>query len=83
MKEIDKYMTITEAADRWNLPKETIKSKLKPSIVGQEAIDDMIKAGLIKYYQKPSGQLKYWIISVEAMEKWFGKIENIVSPAGR
>lgn len=73
MKEIDKYMTPAEAAYRWGLPQETIKNKLKPSIVGQEAIDKMIDAGLIKYFQKPNGQRKEWIISEEAMEIWFGK----------
>lgn len=73
MKEIDKYMSVAEAADRWGKPQETVKNKLKPSIVGQEAIDQMIKEGLIKYYQKPGSTRRDWIISDKAMEKWFGK----------
>lgn len=73
MKEIDKYMSVAEAADRWGIPQETLKNKLKPSVVGQKAIDDMIDAGLIKYYQRPGSNRKDWIISVGAMEKWYGK----------
>lgn len=73
MKEIDKYMTPAEAAHRWGLPQETVKSKLKPSIVGEETINEMINAGLIKYFQKPDGRRKEWIISEKAMELWFGK----------
>lgn len=73
MKEIDKYMTPAEAAYRWGKPQETIKSKLKPSIVGQKEIDEMINAGLIKFFQKPGGQRKEWIISEMAMKKWFGE----------
>lgn len=72
-KGIDAYMTISEAAFRWGISQETIKNKLKPSIVGQESIDKMINAGLIKYFQKPGGKLKEWIISEQAMEIWFGK----------
>ncbi|GER73451.1 helix-turn-helix domain-containing protein [Weizmannia acidilactici] len=73
MKEIDKYMTVNEAAERWGISKETIKSRLKPSLYPGSQIDDMINAGLIKYYQKPGNQRKEWIISVGAMEKWFGR----------
>lgn len=73
MKEIDKYMSVAEAADRWGIPQETLKNKLKPSVVGQKAIDEMINAGLIKFFQKPGGQRKEWIISEMAMKKWFGE----------
>lgn len=71
MKEIDKYMTPSEAAHRWGLSQETVKNKLKPSI--NKNIDQMINDGLIKFFQKPEGQRKEWIITNEAMEKWFGK----------
>ena len=75
MNEIDKYMTPMEAADRWGLSQETVKSRLKPSLYPKQ-IPEMIEAGLIKYYQKPDGKRKEWIISVDAMEKWFGKING-------
>lgn len=76
-KEIDKYMTPAEAAYRWGISQETLKNKLKPSIVGQDVINQMIDDGLIKCFQKPGGKRKEWIISVAAMEKWFdGKIKE-------
>ncbi|WP_112181363.1 helix-turn-helix domain-containing protein [Paraliobacillus zengyii] len=70
-KEINNYMTPAEAAYRWGKNQETVKNKLKPSLNSE--LDQMIKRGLIKYYQKPNGQRKEWIVSVQAMEEWFGK----------
>ncbi len=72
MKEIDKYMTVNEAAERYSISADTIKSRLKPSLPKYwEETVSMINQGLLKYYQK--GQRKEWIISTDAMEKWFGK----------
>lgn len=74
MNNIDNYMTVAEAAYRWGLPQETVKSKLKPSIKSyKEQTDQMLKDGLIKFFQKPGGQRKEWIISIQAMEQWFGE----------
>src|SRR5690625_3972403 len=70
--EIDNYMTPNEAAYRWGLNQETVKSKLKPSI-NKEEIEQMEKEGLIKSFVRPDGKRKEWIISVKAMEKWFKK----------
>lgn len=70
MNEIDKYMTIPEAAHKWCISQETVKNKLKPSL-NDDQINLMINQGLIKYFQKPNGQRKYWIISEKAMEHWF------------
>ncbi|RFA36248.1 hypothetical protein CAI16_05520 [Virgibacillus dokdonensis] len=72
---INNFMTPAEAAHRWGISLETVKNKLKPSIAGQESIDQLIDKGLIKYFQKPGGKRKEWIISVQAMEYWFGKKE--------
>lgn len=72
MKEIDRYMTPSEAAFRWGIPQETVKNKLKPSL-NREQIDDMIERGLIKYFQHPDGQRREWIITDKAMEEWFPK----------
>jgi hypothetical protein len=72
MEKIDDYMTPSEAAHRWGLPQETVKSRLKPALYKKQ-IDEMLEEGLIKSFQKPDGQRKEWIISVKAMEKWFGK----------
>ena len=73
MREIDRYMSPTEAAYRWGKNKETVKNKLKPSLNKKE-IEEMEKEGLIKSFSRPGGIRKEWIISVEAMERWFGKI---------
>lgn len=74
MKPIDNYMTPSEAAYVWGLPQETVKSRLKPSLYKKQ-IEEMLEAGLIKYFQHPDGKRKEWIVSVQAMEKWFGKIK--------
>ncbi|MDY0395455.1 DNA-binding protein [Virgibacillus halophilus] len=66
-------MTPNEAAYTWGINQETVKNKLKPSIVGQDTLDEMIRKGLIKYFLHPNGKRKEWILSIEAMEKWFGK----------
>lgn len=68
---INDYMTPAEAAYRWGIPQETVKSKLKPSI--NKKLDDMIDRGLIKYFQHPEGKRREWIISADAMREWFGK----------
>lgn len=74
MKEIDNYMTVAEAAHRWNVPQETLKSKLKPAISSSWAqTEQMIEEGLLKYFQKPGGQRKDWIITTDAMKRWFEK----------
>lgn len=66
-------MTVAEAAERWGIPQETIKNKLKPSFPSAWAqTEKMIEDGLLKYFQKNGGQRKEWIISEAAMKKWFG-----------
>ncbi|MES5957511.1 DNA-binding protein [Bacillus fungorum] len=72
MKEIDKYMTVNEAAERFDIPVETIKNRLKPSIKSfNSQLEQMIEEGLIKYFLKAEGKRKEWIISEEAMRIWF------------
>lgn len=71
---INDYMTPAEAAYRWGIPQETVKSKLKPSI--NKKLDDMIDRGLIKYFQHPEGKRREWIISADAMREWFGEKKN-------
>ena len=69
--EINDYMTPSEAAYRWGINQETVKNKLKPSI--NKNIDDFIEKGLIKFFQHPDGKRKEWVVTTQAMEKWFGK----------
>lgn len=73
MSNINNYMTPSEAAERWGVAQVTVRNKIKPSYTPQEDIDEMINKGLIKYYKKPGGQRREWIISKQAMELWFGK----------
>ncbi|PAE20483.1 hypothetical protein CHH80_10745 [Bacillus sp. 7504-2] len=73
-KEIDKYMTVAEAAERYNVPIDTIQNYLKPSVPAAWAkTEKMIEKGLLKYHQKPNGKRREWIISDKAMEIWFKK----------
>lgn len=70
--EIDNYMTINEAAERWNKNEETLKKRIKPSTRNEEEIQRYIKQGLIKYYQKAGAKRGEWIITSKLMEKWYG-----------
>lgn len=69
---INDYMTPNEAAYRWGKNQETLKNKLKNSLNAEE-IKCMEKEGLIKSFIRPDGKRKDWIISTQAMEKWFPK----------
>lgn len=69
---INNYMTPSEAAHRWGINTETLKNKLKPSLNKNE-IMQMKKEGLIKSFIEPGKRNRSWIISVKAMEKWYGK----------
>ena len=75
--EINKYMTVSEAAHRWGIPTNTVKGRLKPSIVGEEKINEMVDKGLIKYFVHPSSGRRDWIISEDAMREWFPKSDKI------
>lgn len=74
MKEIDKYMTVSEAAERWGIPENTVRAKLKnreKSYV--QTANNMIEEGLIKFFIKKGGIRKEWIVSEDAMKVWFGE----------
>ncbi|MEH6933521.1 DNA-binding protein [Bacillus sp. JJ783] len=76
MKEIDKYMTPSEAAFYWGILRETIKNKYSPSLMNEKQINDlerMLQEGLVKYFLHPEGKRKEWIISRQAMYEWFGE----------
>lgn len=69
---IDDYMTINEAAYRWDININTLKQRLKPSR-NAEQIEQLKKKGLIKSFKRPDAQRNEWIISRGAMELWYGK----------
>lgn len=79
MLEIKKYMTPSEAAFKWGIPRDTLKNKYSPSMMNSEKekeLEQMINEGLIKYFLHPEGKRKEWIISRDAMLKWFGEPKN-------
>lgn len=69
--EINNYMTPAEAAFRWGIPERTLREKFIMSR-REHLIKEEISQGLIKYFVKPEGKRGEWIISVKAMEKWYG-----------
>ncbi|WP_242224444.1 DNA-binding protein [Bacillus cereus group sp. BfR-BA-01380] len=71
MKEIDKYMSPSEAAARWNIAETTLKNYLQDKINDAVSVGDMIERGYLKYHIKPGGKRKEWIISVDAINIWF------------
>lgn len=75
MREIEKYMTPLEASYLWGVPRETLKNKYSPSTLNkktQEELNNMIDQGLVKFFKHPDRERKEWIISRQAMFKWFG-----------
>lgn len=63
MKTINDYMTIAEAADRYGVNQQTLKNKLKPSVVGQDKIDGWVKDELIRL------SATTWIVTTDFMEQ--------------
>ena len=72
MNEIDKYMSLIEASDRYNVLEATIKMRLAArSSKGEKEIKYLTDNGLIKYYKKKGGQRGIWILTDEAMQYLF------------
>ncbi|MFJ7954187.1 hypothetical protein ACIQZG_22045 [Lysinibacillus sp. NPDC096418] len=67
MTDINNYMVLSEAAERYDVSLDMIKNRLKPSKVGQEQIDQWVSEGLIRL----SGRT--WIISTDFMKMHFEK----------
>lgn len=68
---IDDYMTVNEAAYRWNINVETLKERLKPS--RNKNLDELINQGFVKYFKHPDKARGEWIVTREFMEKYYGK----------
>lgn len=61
MKEIEKYMTPSEASFYWGIPRETLKHKISPSGMTEKKVVElqrMLDEGLIKFFyiRKESGR---------------------------
>lgn len=71
---INDYMTITEAAYRYNISRDTLKDRLamrtdSAKLEVQALIDD----GYIKHFKAPDAKRGEWIVTTVAMEKLFKK----------
>lgn len=62
---LDQIMTIPEAAERFGINQQTLKNKMKPSIIGQERIDEWVAEGLIRQSSKT------WLVTEKFIEKLF------------
>lgn len=69
---IDNYMTVAEAAYRWNLQDNTLKKRIKPSTRDEQAIQGYLDKGLLKYFKKPGAIRGEWILTRQLMEEWYG-----------
>jgi hypothetical protein len=67
--EINKYMSPTEASDRWGKSLKTLAYHLQ----NEETMDAYISKGWAKYYLKPGGKRKEWIVSTMMMEDLYGE----------
>lgn len=68
--DIRDFMTPTEAAYRWDMSIDTIKSRLK--IRRRNDLDEVLKGGLAKRFRMPGSERGEWILTKELMEKWYG-----------
>ncbi|MGG3523689.1 DNA-binding protein [Bacillus pseudomycoides] len=80
MKEIEKYMFLMEAALKYNVSYETLKSRVKPSRANQNQLDNMIERGIIRYFEPDRDPDKTyqrvqrsWLVTDAAMREWFPK----------
>jgi len=78
MKEIEKYMFLNEAALKYNVKYETLKSRVKPSRANEKQLEDMIERGIIRYFEAPRDPNKTyqriqrsWLVTDQAMREWF------------
>lgn len=69
---INEYMTVKEALDRWNLSRFTLRDTLSGRTATKQAkIEYALAKGLAKRYKGDSTRYD-WILTVEIMEQWFG-----------
>lgn len=72
MHDIKDVMTVKEAVDRWQVSRHTLRDILAGKSPRKQAqINEAIELGEAKRY-KGSGVNYEWLLTVEAMTKWFG-----------
>lgn len=65
---IDDYMTVVEAAYRWQVSSYKLNRMLKD----EKAVQELLNHKLLKSFQLDGSSRIYWIIHVKAMERWYG-----------
>ena len=65
---INDYMTVSEAAYRWQISSYKLNRMLKD----EKAVQELIDHKLLKKFQLEGSTRIYWIIHVKAMEMWYG-----------
>ena len=76
MNEIQNYMTVKEAAYRWDIEVRRLREKL--NINRRPALQADLDNGLVKYFKVPDAKNGDWIITAEAMTSWYGPEKNIL-----
>lgn len=75
-KDIDNYMSVKEAAYRYDININTLKEKLKGRTKkAEENLAFLTSKGWIKYSTVPGDKMGTWIITTYAMDFWFGEKE--------
>lgn len=72
---INNYMTVKEAAQRWGVKVPALREKL--NIQRRPELQKEIDSGLVKYFKADGAAYGDWIISKNAMEKWYGPEPNV------
>jgi hypothetical protein len=68
-------MTVKEAAQRWGVKVPALREKL--NIQRRPELQKEIDSGLVKYFKADGAAYGDWIISKNAMEKWYGPEPNV------
>lgn len=61
---LDEVFTMSEAAERYGINLDTLKSRLKPSLVGSSRLEEWQKQGIIR----KSG--KTWLLTEDFIKKF-------------
>ena len=72
---INNYMTVKEAAFRWGVKVPALREKL--NLQRRPELQKEIDSGLVKYFKADGAAYGDWIISKNAMEKWYGPEPNV------
>lgn len=67
--EINKYMTPSEACFRWGISATTLSWHL----TNEEKMNAYIEKGWAKFFLKPGGKRKEWILSEKLLKELYGE----------